>query len=221
VTPRQADAFTAVAIAGLLLTAALTSPRWSSLLRPVAGADDSGDPAGSETDRETEALPSAAQDPARRISVRLYFEAKEKDGLLAEEREVAFASDLSDQIRIVVEELVKGPAGDLVATLPPATRVEDVFVLARGVACVNLSGDPALGLPGGSRSELLTVYSIVNTIVANFPAVSRVQLVLNSQLSSSFGGHVDLTRPLPADMTLLALDPPPLAAAGAEEAPKP
>jgi spore germination protein GerM len=214
VTPRQADALTGLAIAGLLFAVALTSPRWSGLLRPAAGADDSEDRAGTEDPAESANLePGAAQDPARRISVRLYFEAKDKDGLLPEEREVAFASDLADQLRIVVEELVKGPTSDLVATLPSDTRVEDVFVLARGVACVNLSGELASGLPGGSRAELLTVYSIVNTIVTNFPAVSRVQLVLNAQLASTLGGHVDLTRPLPPDMTLLALDPPPLAAA--------
>ena len=79
---------------------------------------------------------------------------------------------------------------------------------AHGVACVSLSGEVASGLPGGSRAELLTVYSIVNTIVTNFPAVSRVQLVVNDQITSSLGGHVDLSRPLPPDMTLVALEPP-------------
>jgi hypothetical protein len=93
-----------------------------------------------------------------------------------------------------------------VATLPPATRVNDVFVLAHGVACVSLSGEVAGGLPGGSRAELLTVYSIVNTIVTNFPAVSRVQLVLNDQLATTLAGHVDIGRPLPPDMTLVAVD---------------
>ena len=153
-----------------------------------------------------EPVPGAAEDPARRISVRLYFEAKDRDGLLPEERDIAFSPDLSRQIRTVVEELAQGPASELAATLPAGTRVLEVFVQAHGVACVSLSGEVASGLPGGSRAELLTVYSIVNTIVANFPGVSRVQLVVNDQLTSSLGGHIDLSRPLPPDMTLIALE---------------
>ena len=55
---------------------------------------------------------------------------------------------------------------------------------------------------------MLTVYSIVNTIVTNFPAVSRVRIVVNDQPVTSLGGHVDLSRPLPPDMTLVALPTP-------------
>ena len=140
--------------------------------------------------------------PARRISVRLYFEAPDREGLLPEEREVAFSADLARQLRTVVEELAKGSTTGLVATLPAGTRVLEVFVQARGVAYVDLSSEAASGLPGGSQAELLTVYSVVNTLVTNFPAVSRVQILVNDQPVTSLGGHVDLSRPLPPDMTL-------------------
>jgi hypothetical protein len=70
------------------------------------------------------------------------------------------------------------------------------------VAYVNLSGE-ATGIPGGSRAELLTVYSVVNSLVTNFPAVSRVQILVEDRMASSFAGHVDVSRPLPADMTLV------------------
>ena len=52
------------------------------------------------------------------------------------------------------------------------------------------------------------MYSIVNSIVTNFPAVSRVRILVDDQPVTSLGGHVDLSRPLPADMTLVALPPP-------------
>ena len=84
----------------------------------------------------------------------------------------------------------------------------EVFVTARGVAYVDLSGEAA-AQPGGSRSELLTVYSIVNSLVANFPAIRSVQILLEDRMVTSLGGHVDLSRPLPADMTLVALPPEP------------
>jgi spore germination protein GerM len=166
---------------------------------------------------EETARPSPPEGPAagagRRISVRLYFEAPDREGLLPEEREVAFSADLPRQLRTVVEELAKGSATGLVSTLPEGTRVLEVFVQARGVAWVDLSPEATSGLPGGSRAELLTVYSIVNTIVTNFPAVSRVRLLVNDQAVTSLGGHVDLSGPLPPDMTLVALPVPELSPA--------
>lgn len=205
-TPRHANVLTALGLASLVAAVALTAPRWSSLLRSSAAPADVEDAAAADEAAAASEPEGAAADPERRINVRLYFEASDKDGLLPEERDVAFSPDLARQLRTVVEELVRGPSQGLVATLPPATRVNDVFVLAHGVACVSLSGEVAAGLPGGSRAELLTVYSIVNTIVTNFPAVSRVQLVLNDQLATTLAGHVDIARPLPPDMTLVAVD---------------
>ena len=213
-TPRQASLLTVLGLAGLLATVALTAPRWSALLRSPAGPVEADEPAA------TEAAPAAAGAPERRISVRLYFDAAERDGLLPEERAIAFSSDLAQQIRTVVEELAKGPqTAGLVPTLPAGTRVLEVFVQAHGVACVSLSSEAASGLPGGSRPELLTVYSIVDTVVTNFPAVSRVQLIVNDQLTGSLGGHVDLSRPLPPDLTLVALEPSPLPSAAPASSP--
>jgi hypothetical protein len=210
VTPRQANALTAVGLLGLLATVALTAPRWAALLGAPSASLEPEDPAA----EDPAARPAEGADGGggRRINVRLYFEAADRDGLLPEEREVAFSSDLARQLRTVVEELAKGSTTGLLATLPSGTRVLDVFVQARGVACVNLSAEAASGLPGGSREELLAVYAVVNTIVTNFPAVSRVQIVVESQVVPSLGGHVDLSRPLPPDMTQVALPaPPPLA----------
>ncbi len=216
-TRPQANALTVVGLAGLLATVALTAPRWAALLRAPAASLEVEEPAAEEAPPPVAEGPAAAS--GRRISVRLYFEAPDREGLLPEEREVAFSADLARQLRTVVEELAKGSRTGLVSTLPEGTRVLEVFVQARGVAWVDLSSEASSGLPGGSKSELLTVYSVVNTIVTNFPAVSRVRLVVNDQPATSLGGHVDLSRPLPPDMTLVAQptpEPPP-----AEPSPSP
>ena len=210
-TRREANALTAVGLAGLLATVALTAPRWAALLRAPAASPEAEEPAAEEAPPPVAEGPAAAAS-GRRISVRLYFEAPDREGLLPEEREVASSADLARQLRTVVEELAKGSRTGLVSTLPEGTRVLEVFVQARGVAWVDLSSEASSGLPGGSKSELLTVYSVVNTIVTNFPAVSRVRLVVNDQPVTSLGGHVDLSRPLPPDMTLVAQptpEPPP------------
>jgi len=204
VTARQANVLTAVGLAGLLATVAFTAPRWAALLRSPATSVETDEAAAEETPRPAPEEGSAG----RRISVRLYFEAPDRDGLLPEEREIAFSPDLAGQLRTVVEELAKGSTTGLLATLPPGTRVLEVFVQARGVAHVDLSAEAGTGLPGGSRAELFTVYSIVNTIVTNFPSVSRVRILVDDRPLTSLGGHVDLSRPLPPDMTLVALPAP-------------
>jgi hypothetical protein len=214
-TPRQANLLTVVGLVGLLVAVSLTAPRWAALLREPLTVFE-GDEA--ELDASPGPPDGAEGAAARRISVRLYFETPEGNGLRSEEREIAFSDDLTVQLRTLVEELVRGPTGGLLPTLPPQTRVLEVFVTARGVAYVNLSGE-ATGVPGGSRSELLTVYSVVNSLVTNFPAVSRVQILVEDRMVSSFAGHVDLSRPLPADMTLVALPTP--ASAGSTPDPVP
>jgi hypothetical protein len=200
-TARQADVLTAIGLAGLLAAVVLTAPRWAAALRA---------PAAASLDEEGEAQPpapepSATAAAARRINVRLYFEVAGMDRLAPEEREVPFSPDLPQQLRTVVEEIAKGPVTKgLLPTLPAGTQVLEVFVRRGGVVYVDLSSE-ARGLPAGSWAELLTTYSLVNTIVTNFPTTNRVQILVNDQAVPSLVGHVDLSRPLAPDMTFVSL----------------
>ena len=87
------------------------------------------------------------------------------------------------------------------------------------MAYVDLSAE-VRPLPGaGSQGELLSVYSLVNSVVANFPVVKRVQLLVDDKPVETLGGHVDLSRPLLPDMTFLVQpSPSPSPAGGAARA---
>jgi hypothetical protein len=210
--PRRANLLTAAGLVALLALVTLTAPRWSRLLmRSLPGAEEEAGPAA--------AAPAAAEEVAgtveRQINVKLFFQAADRRGLAVEERSVAFSNDLARQLHAVVEELVRGSKAGLGATLAPDTRVLHVFVSARGVAYVDLSKEAAASHPGGSEAELVTVYSVVNSLAANFPAIKRVQILIEDRPVPTLAGHVDLTRPLPPDMTLLASAPlTPVPAAG-------
>jgi spore germination protein GerM len=189
-----------LALVALQTAVALTAPRWARLLRrPIAV---SGDESGAETPTPTPEDPSRTVQ--RSINVKLFFEAADRPGLALEERTVPYHSDLATQLRVVLEELIGGSRSGLVAPLPSATRVLEVFVSARGIAFVDLSGEVVAKDSGGSNEELYTVYSLVNTLTMNFPAVKRVQLLVDDRPVDTLGGHVDLLRPLSPDMTLLA-----------------
>jgi hypothetical protein len=54
--------------------------------------------------------------------------------------------------------------------------------------------------------ELLTVYALVNAVVANLPTVQRVQLLVNGQEVDTLAGHVDLRRPLAGNQSLVRED---------------
>jgi hypothetical protein len=206
VTSRTANVLTVAGLVSLLVGVTLTAPRWARLLtRPVAGADDENAeaPGGGEPPAAAHEEDAVA-DVERQINVKLFFQAADRPGLVIEERPVTLSSDLSRQLRGVVEELVRGSKTGLGATLAPDTKVLDVFVSPRGVAYVDLSKEAVAGHPGGTQAELMTVYSLVNSLTISFPAVKRVQILVDDRPAETLAGHVDLTRPLPPDMTLLA-----------------
>jgi spore germination protein GerM len=203
----RANVLTAALLAVLLGLIVVTAPRWTRLLsRPVPGEEAAGEEAPPAEAREETAAPVE-----RQINVKLLFPSAAQPGLVMEERTVAFSDDLAHQLRAVVEEIVKGPApgaspppaGGLQPSLPPETKVLNLFVSPSGVAYVDLSKE-ALVAGRGSFEELLSVYSIVNSLTVNFPAVRRVQILIDDRPAQTLGGHVDLTHPLRADMTLLA-----------------
>ena len=61
-----------------------------------------------------------------------------------------------------------------------------------------------VSLQGGSKQELLVVYSLVGSVVRNVEGVERVGLLWNGNQGSTFAGHVDTTRPLRVDDRYLA-----------------
>jgi spore germination protein GerM len=196
--PSRATVLIGLWLVALLVLVVLSVPRLSRLLTRTV-ADDEAVPEEKREAREEE----AAGRVERTINVKLFFQAADRPGLVMEERTVPFSGDLATQLKAVVGALVQGSKSGLVATLPPETKVLEVFVSARGVAYVDLSKEAAQGT-SGSHDELLSVYSIVNSLAVNFPAVKRVQILVDDRPADTLAGHVDLSRPLSADMTLLA-----------------
>lgn len=194
--PSRAVVFIGSGLVVLLAAVVLTAPRWTRLLTRSTGDDDA---AGDEHPVKEEEPAGAVE---RTIKVKLFFQAPDRPGLAMEEREVPFASDIAGQLKAVVGELIRGSRSGLTASLPPETRVLEVFVNEHGVAYVDLSKEAAQGT-AGSHDELLSVYSIVNSLTVNFPAIKRVQILVDDRPADTLAGHIDLSRPLPADMTLL------------------
>ena len=78
----------------------------------------------------------------------------------------------------------------------PSTTLRALFMTERGDAFVDLSADVRTKHTGGALDELFTVYTIVNALTANLPAIKRVQILIDGKEVDTLAGHVDLRHPL-------------------------
>lgn len=138
----------------------------------------------------------AAPGEVRKISATLFFVTEDGMSLVAVKREVPFGEPVSEQARHIVEaQLVPSPA-PLISAVPPGTTLRSVFVSEKGDAFVDLSAEATAKHPGGALDELFTVYTIVNALTENLPAIKRVQILIDGKEADTLAGHVDLRQPL-------------------------
>ena len=145
----------------------------------------------------------AAMEPSQNKPVHLYFADKESQYLIAENRVLKSPQDPEFYARNIIDALIKGPQQGLVRTLPVATAIRAIFVTQEGVCFVDLTSAVADYHPGGIQSELLTIYSIVNSLVLNVPQIKAVKILINGTETKTLAGHIDLQHPIKANMLLI------------------
>ena len=144
----------------------------------------------------TPPAPVAAATSGRKIKARLFYLSEDGTRLTGVERDVAYGEGSAAQAEEIVRAQIAPVARPLVSAVPPGTALRALYLTARGDAYVDLSRDVVTGHPGGSLDELLTVYSIVNALTMNLPAVTAVQVLVDGKEVDTLAGHVDLRRPL-------------------------
>ena len=89
--------------------------------------------------------------------------------------EVPFGEGTLEQGRQLVLALLQPAPEPFVSVIPPGTTLKGVYLSPQGVAFVDLSAEASRAHPGGALDEIFTVYSIVNTLTDNLPAIVAVQ----------------------------------------------
>jgi germination protein M len=192
----------AVTVAGILLVALACGlllfiglPRWY----------------GSRPEASTATPPPSgpvAQQPAsaaRKITATLFYVSDDGMTLAGAQREVPFGATVPEQARAILEAQLAHNA-PLVSAIPADTKIREVFVTERGDAFVDLSAELSTHHSGGSLDEILTVYTIVNALTVNLPAISRVQILVDGKEVDTLAGHVDLRHPLAKSLEWVAHD---------------
>ncbi len=145
------------------------------------------------------AQPMAAAEAVRRIKARLFY-VSPSGRLTSTEQEVAYGEGTLEQARRILEAQFGPAPAPLMSAIPAGTKLKTIFVSDRGEAFVDLSREIQAGHPGGSLNEIATVFTVVNALTVNLPALTAVQILVEGREVETLAGHVDLRRPIQQDL---------------------
>ncbi len=127
----------------------------------------------------------------------LYFANTEQTDLAAEERVVEVNSNQTRE-KTILEQLIAGPVEkDRLRTIPAETKIRDVTTTKDGTCYVNLSEDFVTKHNGGKRTELLAIYSIVNSL-CELEQIEQVQFLIEGKKLDEWEGGFELKSPFTA-----------------------
>jgi spore germination protein GerM len=156
------------------------------------------DPAGQKTiTRENQTHSEKSPD---RIIVHLYFSDSDNAFLVSEERSFSARTRPEALGFQIMNALLEGPKHALERTIPEGTLLRGFYILENRTAYVDLSHEIQEGHPGGAKSELMTIYSMVNSLILNIPEIETVRILVEGKEETTLAGHVDLRFPFRANM---------------------
>jgi len=133
----------------------------------------------------------------------LYFSDSEGKYLIGEKREILKRDEVEEEAEETINELIKGPKGKLIPTLPRQTKLLDLELGEGGVVKVNFNKALSKDHPGGSSAEMMTLYSVVNSLTLNFHQIKRVQILIEGKAVETIAGHLSLKKPISPDPNLI------------------
>ncbi|MBE0478037.1 GerMN domain-containing protein [Candidatus Aerophobetes bacterium] len=125
----------------------------------------------------------------------LYFSTPEEEVLTPVERKITLPEGTNSQIKAILQELIKGPQDtSYEPTLPAETKIRAAYV-RESTIYVDFFSPLTEKHPGGTSAELISIYSVVNTLLENFPAYSQVQILIDGKPQQTLAGHIDIRGP--------------------------
>jgi cell division protein YceG involved in septum cleavage len=148
-------------------------------------------------------LPLSPDEKRERWSVQLYFSDTNERFLVPEKRFIPRPKTLNGQAEELVKALMEGSKANLVRTLPEGLQLQSVTVDKNGTAHVSFNRKLIDDHPGGTASEMATLYSMANTLALNLQEIKRVKLLIDGKEFTTIKGHVDTREPILPDRDLI------------------
>jgi spore germination protein GerM len=137
-------------------------------------------------------------------TVALFFASWGGDYLLPEKRKIFYTTSVTDQAKQAIIELINGPKQSyLFSPISTNTTLRELYIAADGTAYVDLSREFIDNHWGGSEGEILSIYSIINTLTINFPSIQRVKILVEGKEIDSIAGHISLRYAFKTDFSLI------------------
>jgi len=131
------------------------------------------------------------------MNIKLFYLGPDGNTYLPEYRQIAKYDNTTDQAKIALMELIRGPMTNLIPTTPKGTQIRALFIDRKQCAYVDFSREIIQNHMGGVTAELATIASIVNTLTANFPKdIHKVRILVNGKEVRTLAGHIDITKPI-------------------------
>jgi hypothetical protein len=122
--------------------------------------------------------------------VQLYFADANERFLTPVERYIPKRKTIQGQVEELVKAILEGPNQGLIKTFPENVKLQNVNVQKNGTALISFDKNLIELHPGGSTSELMTVYSLTNTLILNIPKIKRVKLLVDEKEIDTIKGHI-------------------------------
>jgi hypothetical protein len=139
-----------------------------------------------------------------RQQVTLYFSDTNERFLFPEKRYIPQDKSREGQATELIKALVDGSKTGLVNTFSPKTDIISVKIESDQTARINFGQNLATNHPGGSASEMATVYSLANTLITNIPEIKKVKILIEGKEQESLKGHIDIRNPFSFNKELIA-----------------
>lgn len=134
----------------------------------------------------------------------LYFSDANERFLVPEKRYIPKEDNDEAKARELVRALLEGSKTKLVSTFPEGVALDNITIDDKQTAYVSFDKNLIKQHPGGSASEMATIYSLTDTLISNVSSIKRVKLLIAGKEVDSIKGNVDTRQPFTMNKDILA-----------------
>jgi hypothetical protein len=120
----------------------------------------------------------------------VYFSDPQERFLMPEKRYIYIENDAAQQAKEIAKTLLDGSKTGLVNTFPAGVSVKNVKVDNEGTAFISFSRNLTTLHPGGSTAEMVTIYSLTNSVTENVSSIKKVKIMIDGDELPSIKGHI-------------------------------
>ncbi len=132
-----------------------------------------------------------------KVRYTLFLPSKKRNFLIPVQIEVAKFDSEAENIKTLLQKLMNMKAEDsYFSPFPENIKLLDIFITKSRVLVLNFSNEILMNKFSGSNDEIFTVFSIVNSIIYNFPDIKSVKFLVEGREIETLYGHIDMRFPL-------------------------